>query len=193
MRWDPLMIRWCLYIRHVSGRGYDMLKESGVISLPFQRTLWDHTYFTRQQWGLRRNRSAVDGGSQNTVLHRKREMPCHSNGWDAHQRGSCLWQAYGRYNDIRDHKCIYYCNLGNIIGFTNLGEINSHLEQFDKSTDSNNDSQLTLANSMLVMMVKGLFSKLHFHLAQFPCTTLAGDQIFEPFWEAVSCLGVLWF
>ena len=85
-------------------------------------------------------------------------------------------------------KIISYYNIGNIIGFTNLGEVNSHLEQLDKSADNNNDSQLTLANSMLVMMVKGLFSKLHFPLAQFPCTALAGDQIFEPFWEAVSRL-----
>ena len=79
----------------------------------------------------------------------------------------------GRYNDIKDHKCIYYYNIGNIIGFTNLGEVSSHLEQLDKSADSNNDSQLALANSMLVMMVKGLFSKLYFPLAQFSCTALS--------------------
>ena len=43
MKWDPLMICWCLYLRHVSGHGYDMLWESGVTTLPSQRTLRDYT------------------------------------------------------------------------------------------------------------------------------------------------------
>lgn len=33
MRWDPLMIRWCLYLRHLSGSAYELIRESGVISL----------------------------------------------------------------------------------------------------------------------------------------------------------------
>lgn len=43
MRWDPLMVRWCLYLRHISGRGYEMMRESGVIKVPSQRTLRDYT------------------------------------------------------------------------------------------------------------------------------------------------------
>ena len=52
MRWDPLMIRWCLYLRHVSGRAYEMLRESGVIKLPSQRTLRDYTYYTQATVGF---------------------------------------------------------------------------------------------------------------------------------------------
>ena len=44
MKWDPLMIRWCLYLRHLSGSAYEMLRESGVVKLPSQRTLRDYTY-----------------------------------------------------------------------------------------------------------------------------------------------------
>ena len=47
MRWDPLMIRWCLYLRHLSGASYEMLRESGAIKLPSQRTLRDYTYHTK--------------------------------------------------------------------------------------------------------------------------------------------------
>ena len=114
-------------------------------------------------------------------------MHCHMD--EMHIKEGIVYEKdSGRYNDIKDHKCIYYYNICNIIGFTNLGEVSSHLEQLDKSADSNNDSQLALANSMLVMMVKGLFSKLYFPLAQFSCTALSGDQVFKPFWEAESCL-----
>ena len=44
-RWYPLMIKWCLYLRHVSSRGYEVLHNSGAISLPSQRTLRDYTHF----------------------------------------------------------------------------------------------------------------------------------------------------
>ena len=52
MRWDPLMIRWCLYLRHLSSSAYEMLRESGVIRLPSQRTLRDYTYYTKATTGF---------------------------------------------------------------------------------------------------------------------------------------------
>ena len=27
MQWDPLMIRWCIYLRHLSGRAYELLRD----------------------------------------------------------------------------------------------------------------------------------------------------------------------
>ena len=44
MKWHPMMIRWCLYLRHHSGQAYEALRDSGVISLPSQRTLRDYTH-----------------------------------------------------------------------------------------------------------------------------------------------------
>ena len=34
MRWDPLMIRWCIYLRHLSSSAYEMMCESNVVTLP---------------------------------------------------------------------------------------------------------------------------------------------------------------
>lgn len=44
-RWHPAMIKWCLYLRHLSGRTYETLRNSGVIVLPSQRTLRDYTHY----------------------------------------------------------------------------------------------------------------------------------------------------
>ena len=44
-RWHPAMIKWCLYLRHLSGKAYETLRNSNVIVLPSQRTLRDYTYF----------------------------------------------------------------------------------------------------------------------------------------------------
>ena len=52
MRWDPLMIRWSLYLRHLSSGAYETLRESGVIKLPSQRTLRDYTYHTAATTGF---------------------------------------------------------------------------------------------------------------------------------------------
>ena len=40
MRWDPLMIKWCIYLHHLSST----LRQTGVLHLPSQRTLRDYTH-----------------------------------------------------------------------------------------------------------------------------------------------------
>ena len=51
MRWHPLMIRWCLYLRHQSSKAYDTLRDAGLF-LPSQRTLRDYTYSTTSGTGF---------------------------------------------------------------------------------------------------------------------------------------------
>ena len=52
MRWHPMFIRWCLYLRHVSSRAYDVLRRSGYIVLPSQRTLRDYTHYASAKIGF---------------------------------------------------------------------------------------------------------------------------------------------
>ena len=76
------------------------------------------------------------------------------------------------------------------VGIVNLGDINQHLRQFEQSLQSPTDVTTldTLAKSMLVIMVRGLFSRLNYPYAQFPCVNLSGDVLFDPRWEAVMRL-----
>ena len=80
---------------------------------------------------------------------------------------------------------VYDKHSGEVIGFTNLGEINEHLLAFERLLAEEPESSVTLAKSMMVFMVRGLFTKLQFPYAQFPCSTVAGDLLYNPFWEAV--------
>ena len=41
MRWHPTMIKWCIYMHHLSSFAYDTLKNSGCLRLPSDRTLRD--------------------------------------------------------------------------------------------------------------------------------------------------------
>ena len=45
------MVRWCIYLRHIAGK-YDLLRDSGCLSLPSQRTLCDYTYYNKACTGF---------------------------------------------------------------------------------------------------------------------------------------------
>ncbi len=40
--WHPLLIKWCLYLCHQSGKAFETLRDAGI-ALPFQRTLRDYS------------------------------------------------------------------------------------------------------------------------------------------------------
>ena len=52
MRWHPFMIKWCLYLRHLSSSSYEALRKSGCVSLPSQRTLRDYTHYAKAEAGF---------------------------------------------------------------------------------------------------------------------------------------------
>ena len=62
------------------------------------------------------------------------------------------------------------------------------LASFKQSLHSDDAPSPSLAKSTLVIMVRGLFSNLKFAYAQFPCSSLTGDKLFSPFWNAVCRL-----
>lgn len=77
---------------------------------------------------------------------------------------------------------VYDKHSGELIGFTNLGDINQHLLAFEHLITQESVPHATLANSMTVFMVRGLFSKLQFAYAYFPCANVSGDLLYNPFW-----------
>ena len=82
---------------------------------------------------------------------------------------------------------VYDKHSGALVGFTNLGDTNNHLLKFESSL-SGDSHMSSLANSMLVLMVRSLFSNLVFPYAQFACCNLSGNLLVDPVWEAVSRL-----
>ena len=84
---------------------------------------------------------------------------------------------------------VYNKHSGELTGFMNLGDINAHLLNLQSTVDESQQAQLRpFAKSLLVFMVRGLFSSLQFPYAQFPCVNLTGGLMFDVFWEAVERL-----
>lgn len=169
MRWHPLFVKWCLYLRHLSGKSYEMLRNSGCIHSPSQRTLRDYAHYISSRIGFS---AEVD---QQLISY-----------FDL----SSEWNRYVTLVMDEVHvkeDLVYDKHEGKLIGFINLGETNNRLLDLECAL-TNNVMDRPLANSMLVLMVRGLFSRVNFPYAQFACHTLTGELLVDPVWEAISRL-----
>lgn len=106
------MIRWCLYLRHISGKGYEFLRQSGCLNLPSSRTLRDYTYCNPTSIGF----SAATDGELLDVLRQQ-------NLTEDWQKLVILLldEVY-----IRE-EVVYDKHTGQILGLSSLGDINNHL------------------------------------------------------------------
>ena len=84
---------------------------------------------------------------------------------------------------------VYDKHSGALIGFANIGDTNQQLLKFEKLAQGEEEIEnASLAKTMLVFMVRGLFSSLQFPYVQFPFAKVYGEFLFDPFWEAVRRL-----
>ena len=167
MRWHPLFIKWCIYLRHLSGSAYDMLRKSNCVKLPSQKTLRDYTYYTSTNIGFS---DAVD-----EQLLRMADMSKEMNKYV----GLVFDEVHIRADLVFDK------HEGSLLGFVNLGEVNNHLMRFEGEVVGEEEELKQLANSMVVFMVRALFYDFNFPYVQFACNTLSGDILMEPLWETV--------
>ena len=79
---------------------------------------------------------------------------------------------------------VYSKNKRCLTGFANLGDANEQLLKYEKSLSGGNDYK-DLAKTMIVFMVKGLFTILQFLYAMLPYCNLSGDLLHQPLWECI--------
>ena len=168
MRWHPLIVKWCLYLRHQSSSAYETMRQSGLILLPSQRTLRDYTHYTSTAIGFFDDidQQLMDAADISSL--------------SGYQR--CVAVIMDEMH-IREG-LVYDKHSGALLGFTDLGDVNNLLMEFERSLTSDAPTE-SLSKSMLVLMVRGLFTRLQFPYAQFACSSVTGDQLFSPFWEGV--------
>lgn len=53
MRWHPMIIKWCLFLRHKSATTYSTLRDIGFVNLPSTRTLYDYSHCVKSGTGFR--------------------------------------------------------------------------------------------------------------------------------------------
>lgn len=79
---------------------------------------------------------------------------------------------------------VFKRNSSKLVGFCDMGNINNHLLELESQYQSDTNTR-KLATTILVIMVRGLFTYLNFPYASFPTRSLKGDQLVPIFYEAV--------
>ena len=167
------MIKWYIYLCRKSQSAYKAFRQSKCVMLPSQRTLRDYTHYVKGTAGFS---AEVDLQLMQAVNIDKCEE-------QVKYIFLLLDEMYIREDLVYDK------NTDMIIGFVNLGEINTHLLAFERSLSESDSSTSSLypplASTMMSFMVRGLFNSLQHPYAQFPCHQVKGDLLFQPFWGAV--------
>ena len=174
-RWHPMLIRWCLHLRMLSGSAYDALHH--ILVLPTDRTLRDYTHFIKSGTGI-----------QAEVTQ---QLISETNFYNLEE-----WQKFVEviFDEMKIKEgLVYDKHECKIKGFVDLGDINNHLMTFEKSiTETINDDSSTntfpVAKQMLTFMVRGIFIKLNFPYAQYPTVGITAEQLFPIAWEIVRNL-----
>ena len=54
-RWNPAIVRWCIFLRHKSSKAYDLLRKTGILHLPLSVPLGIIRMHTKAQMGFLQN------------------------------------------------------------------------------------------------------------------------------------------
>ena len=140
---------------------YDAIRDSGCIVLPSQRTLRDYSNAIRADAEVDQQLLQATKLSTSPSYHALQLLLMD----EMHIRKELV---YNKHN-------------GKLVGFVNLGDTNNHLARFEQllSEDDDATDKTPLAKSMLVFMVKGIFTALKFPYAAFSCSCLVGEQLFS--------------
>lgn len=154
------------YLRHLSGSAYELLRNLGL-KLPSQQTLRDYSYITPTSIGFS---NQVDQQLMEVVNIAQYE-----------EFQKCVLLLVDEVHIKED--LVFDKHSGELLGYINLGETNQLLDVERLLSD---DQDQELASSIVVIMVRGLFTRLCFPYAQFAASTLSGDLLYDPIWEARS-------
>ena len=153
---------------------YEHLRQGGFLQLPHQTTLSKYTSFTDVPTGFNPdilNRCALDMKID--------EIP------DYKTNVALLFdEMHIKYG------LIFSRSSGKLIGFTELGDINDELNEFETRFNADTQHQPELATHVLTFMVRGLFTHFNYPIGYFPSKGFDSDQLFPCVWEAVRILEV---
>ena len=133
--WHPLVIKWCLYIKHLSSKAYDTIRSSGIIYLPSTRTVqyYKHLDNTKIGFSIKADRQLCD------ILKQKDDLA---------KYGVVLFDEMYVKQGL-----IFEKSTGALFGFTDLGKVNNQLDEFEASLKNNASLlQRPFAKTILVFM-----------------------------------------
>ena len=175
-RWHPLIIRWCFQLHSTSPKAYQMLKDSGVLTLPSNRTLRDYSNCFKADVGFDSN--FLDVVKKDFLT---RNNPKESDAW-----------VGIIHDEVSLRQDLVFDDAGRLVGFVDLGSTQNCIDRLEYSLSSEDGSSFLPdeATHMLVFIVVSLFSDWKMPIAFFPTTTVKSFALFNIFWKCVEELEV---
>lgn len=99
----------------------------------------------------------------------------------------CIYRFIGLLLDeiyIRED-IVYDRHSSRLIGFVNLGDVDKQLTSLEMTTSGQIPA---VSTRILTVMVRGIFSRLQFPLANFPTAGVTAVELHDIMWEAVEKL-----
>ena len=134
----------------MSSSAYRAIRTAGFISLPSERTLRDYSNYIKCKAGFQ------------LELNQQRHKEAKVNDLQESRKFCSIVIDEMKIKE----NLIYDKFSGEIVGFTQLGEINNELLKLERDCKSDMDHP-PLAKHLLVLMVRGIFFKLDFPYAHF--------------------------
>ena len=173
MRWHPLIIRWCLSIYHTSAAAYRQLtsKKLQFIKLPHTNTLKKFSQFTTPSTGFNPDiieRLIIDSNLEVLQPYQKNVTIC--------------------FDEMKiKADLVYRKSTGQLVGYTELGNINDELRLFESKVKSEEYRQ-DFATHVIVYMVRGIFTNLVYPFGFFASLGFTAAQLFPCTMEAISII-----
>ena len=149
-----------------------MLKDSGILVLPNERTLRDYTAAFKSPIGL--NASYLDSV--------KKDFTCRSNPKEYDKWVGII------HDEVSIRQELVFDDTGKLIGFVDLGSVQNAIDELEVLLSSKTSSTLVPeeATHMFVFMVVGLFTEFKMPVCYFPTTTIKSFALFNVFWKCVE-------
>ncbi|CAB3992699.1 male-specific lethal 3 homolog isoform X1, partial [Paramuricea clavata] len=171
-RWHPLIIRWCFQMHATSPKAYQMLRESGILTLPHSRTLHDYSQCFKANIGF--DPSFLDIVKKD-FLDRCNPKECDS------------WIGI-IHDEVSLRQDLVFDDAGRLVGFVNLGSTQNAIDSLEDSLSVGgcSTSSPVEATHMILFMAVSLCSDWKMPIAFFPTTTIKSFSLFNLFWKCVE-------
>jgi len=170
IRWHPSMIRFALSLHLASPSAYATARDSGMIKLPSQRTLFEYKHLYEANEGIYEH-------IVSDIAARIEKMPF-------------AYQKYHSMSCDEMHICqnlVFRKYTGEMVGYAKLSEANADLlalQAFLNTGDSSVKPQL--ATKMLCFMVKGVANDVKEVVATYSVSRLTTEFLNECTWEIIN-------
>lgn len=170
MRWDPLFIKWCIYMKNKSKSSYEALRKSMLLVIPTTRTLYNHNHSTTNKSGF------------TTEMFEDMAKECELEKVPEHQKYFVLsLDEMSVKEDLLLNR-----STGHVTGLVDVTENHNLLD--DLAHKVTNSEKPPLASHILQLMLRGVTSKIRIAFAHFPTKGASAAELNSIIWEAIRRL-----